>query len=188
MHSLNKFCDVAKERCQKVEIVKVTLDEITEEAKEFDTIIQNSKPIKDIKKMHYVNINTDSLMTCQLYSNKGMNNNDNSNTNNNENENKNSETGDENDDGANNDDWYNNKCNEMMPGGKIEVAKYVIVMYEDEYFPGLVTEIVASDVKVKTMAPCLGGWSWPKNDEIYYTMDNVIKRIEVPTPVNNRGT
>ena len=29
-------------------------------------------------------------------------------------------------------------------------------MYEGEYFPGLVTEIVASDVKVKTMAPCLG--------------------------------
>ena len=48
-------------------------------------------------------------------------------------------------------------------------------MYEGEYFPGLVTEIVASDVKVKTMAPCLGGWSWPKNDEIYYTMDNVLK-------------
>ena len=117
-----------------------------------------------------------------------MNNNDNSNTNNNENENKNSEASDENDNGDNNDDWYNNRCNEMMPGGKIEVAKYVIVMYEDEYFPGLVTEIVASDVKVKMMAPCLGGWSWPKNDEIYYTMDNVIKRIEVPTSVNNQGT
>ena len=51
VHSLNIFCDVAKERCQKVEIVKVTLDEITEEAKEFDTIIQNSKSIKDIKNM-----------------------------------------------------------------------------------------------------------------------------------------
>ena len=62
------------------------------------------------------------------------------------------------------------------------MGKYVIVMYEGEYFPGLVTEIVASDVKVKTMAPCLGGW--PKNDEIYYTMDNVIKRIETVLLVN----
>ena len=177
VHSVNKCCDVAKERCQNVEIGKVTLDKITEEAKEFDTIIQNSKPIKDIEKMHYVNINTDSLMMCQLYSNEGMNNDDNSNKNNNENEN-NSETGDENDDGDNNNDWYNNKCNVMMPGGKIEVAKYVIVIYEDEYFPGLVTEIVASDVKVKTMVPCLGRWSWPKNDEIYYMMDNVIKRLQ----------
>ena len=28
------------------------------------------------------------------------------------------------------------------------MARYVIVTYEDEYFPGLVTEIVVSDVKV----------------------------------------
>ena len=63
VHSLNKFCDVAKERCQKVEIVKVTLDEITEEVKEFDTIILNSKPIKDIKKMHYVSILSRTMTT-----------------------------------------------------------------------------------------------------------------------------
>ena len=70
MHSLDDFCKVAKERNEKIQIIKVTLEEITEEAKEFDTIIKDSRPVKDIKKMHYVNVNSDGSISCQLYSNQ----------------------------------------------------------------------------------------------------------------------
>ena len=59
--------------------------------------------------------------------------------------------------------------------------------YEEEYFPGVVTDIENNEAKVLTMQKCRCGWKWPDpNDEIYYTMDNIIK--QVPTLVNNRGT
>ena len=167
MHSLDDFCKVAKERNEKIQIIKVTLEEITEEAKEFDTIIKDSRPVKDIKKMHYVNVNPDGSISCQLYSNQEIHESENNKT-----------DGDNDDGGDNNDDsWYNNKCNELMPREKIAVGNYIIVSYEEEYFPGVVTGIENNEAKVLTMQKCRCGWKWPDpNDEIYYTMDNIIKQ------------
>ena len=64
-----------------------------------------------------------------------------------------------------------------MPREKIAIGNYIIVSYEEEYFPGVVTGIENNEAKVLTMQKCRCGWKWPDpNDEIYYTMDNIIKQ------------
>ena len=66
---------------------------------------------------------------------------------------------------------------------------YVIVCYEESYFPGLVVRVRKSEIKVKCMSKSgLATWSWPKHDDLHdYTITEIIKVIDSPTMANNRG-
>ena len=65
----------------------------------------------------------------------------------------------------------------------------VIVTYEGEYFPGIVTIVKNTEVKMHMMSQCRVGWQQPDKDgDIFYRKDNIIHHIEVPTLVNKRAS
>lgn len=70
-----------------------------------------------------------------------------------------------------------------------KVNDYVVVIYEQEQYPGIITEVKDNGVKVKAM--CKSGpnhWKWPKvNDEIWYGFQEIIKKIGPPVQVNKRN-
>jgi hypothetical protein len=68
---------------------------------------------------------------------------------------------------------------------------WVLVKYDKNTYPRLVTATVGSDVEVSVMemAGCTGRhWKWPvKEDKILYTRDNVLCHTEPPELVGSRG-
>ena len=66
---------------------------------------------------------------------------------------------------------------------------YVIICYEESYFPGLVVRVKKSEINVKCMSKTgLATWSWPKQDDLHdYTITDIIEIIDSPTMANNRG-
>lgn len=66
---------------------------------------------------------------------------------------------------------------------------YVIVIYENEYFPGRVENIDENQCEVSTMVLSSGNtFRWPeKTDKIWYNYDQVIAKIDDPVCVNKRG-
>ena len=66
---------------------------------------------------------------------------------------------------------------------------FVIVCYEESYFPGLVVRDKKSVVDVKCMSRSgLATWSWPKQEDLHdYAITDIIKIIDSPTMANNRG-
>ncbi|KAL3286138.1 hypothetical protein HHI36_000650 [Cryptolaemus montrouzieri] len=91
-------------------------------------------------------------------------------------------------------DEKGNECKEnVMPSlespCKPEIGDYVIVCYDESYFPGQVASIVGGDSLVNAMTPsCKTGWRWPDcKDEIWYDNVDVVKIINTPKAVNARG-
>jgi len=65
---------------------------------------------------------------------------------------------------------------------------FVIIKYENEYFPGVVLEETDEGVKVKAMAMSGNFWKWPQKDDILvYSVTDVILKIATPAQVTNRG-
>ncbi|KAI5722693.1 hypothetical protein M8J76_012165 [Diaphorina citri] len=68
---------------------------------------------------------------------------------------------------------------------------YVVVTYNGKKFPGQVIETVDNDdkVKVKHMTQAgMDSWRWPEIEDIlWYDMDEILKIISPPTPINKRG-
>ncbi|CAH0546860.1 unnamed protein product [Brassicogethes aeneus] len=79
---------------------------------------------------------------------------------------------------------------------KYQVNDYVVVHYNKQYFPGVVTEIIGSQVNgftylVNAMERIGKKWHWPKiKDEIIYEEVDVIKKINEDDikPHTNKGT
>lgn len=74
---------------------------------------------------------------------------------------------------------------------KIELGSYVIVLYEGEYFPGIVKSIDKQGKEVSTMV--LSGpnttFKWPdKDDKLWYANDKIVDKINAPVSINNRGS
>jgi hypothetical protein len=66
---------------------------------------------------------------------------------------------------------------------------HVLVAYENQRYPGLVTEVnkEANEHLVNVLHQCRGGWYWLlRRDEIWYNDFHVIKKLNDPVPVNNR--
>ncbi|KAF2901798.1 hypothetical protein ILUMI_04394 [Ignelater luminosus] len=63
----------------------------------------------------------------------------------------------------------------------LEVGKYVIVRYQDNYFPG---------AEVRSMLNAgIGSWKWPaKEDLLYYLKDDIISVMKEPKTKDNSGT
>ena len=77
----------------------------------------------------------------------------------------------------------------MVSQSLLAVEKFVIVRYEGELFPGRTTKVNQIGLHVSTMAKCTGGCNWPKKaDEIDYKLSDIIKFVQYPALVKNRGT
>lgn len=71
---------------------------------------------------------------------------------------------------------------------ELEIGDWCLVKYDEEIYPGEVTEKTSSEVKVNVMVKSGKYWKWPNSkDEVYYTMDKVIKKLSRPEVVNSRG-
>lgn len=91
-----------------------------------------------------------------------------------------------------NTDHKNKKPEKKVKIGKLkkEEGSYVIFIYEGEYFPGMITEISGSEMKVSSMA--MSGphhYKWPEKPDICWFNDWDIKEvINPPTLLNARET
>ena len=70
------------------------------------------------------------------------------------------------------------------------VGQYVIVKYNGNYYPGEILSVASSTARVRTMensGPKF--WKWPSHDDILdYFFADIVKSIDPPTIVSNRGT
>lgn len=68
------------------------------------------------------------------------------------------------------------------------IGDFVIVKYEDEFFPGVINDTSPTSTLVSVMSMSGSGWKWPDvEDEIWYTYENVIQLIKPPEVSNSRG-
>lgn len=79
-----------------------------------------------------------------------------------------------------------------MTSEEIKPGNYVIVLYEEKHYPGKVVKTIqpANEFVVSTMKKSgLRDWKWPEEkDEITYSRDEVICKIEEPKKKTKRGT
>lgn len=64
----------------------------------------------------------------------------------------------------------------------------MVVKYDNSYFPGNVTKIENGEFKVDVMMKDGKFWKWPEiKDEIYYTKDKLVRKVNPQSVVNSRG-
>ena len=70
----------------------------------------------------------------------------------------------------------------------VDIGDWVVVNYDNKRFPGKVTRKNVNGMKVKVMKPSFpSDWTWPvRKDEIDYTFENILKKIDPPFPLNSR--
>ena len=68
------------------------------------------------------------------------------------------------------------------------VGDYVLVRYEDDLYPGRIIEIKNDEeVLISAMKKSAQNWRWPaKPDEIFYSKDEIVRKINPPTQVGRR--
>ncbi|KAG5892712.1 hypothetical protein JTB14_002837 [Gonioctena quinquepunctata] len=73
----------------------------------------------------------------------------------------------------------------------IKENSYVVVCYDNQYYPGIIVELDGDDVRVKAMVRSgPTGWKWPTPDDvIWYSRSDLMEIIEQPNfaAVNKRG-
>lgn len=70
----------------------------------------------------------------------------------------------------------------------LEKNTHVIVNYENNFYPGVITKISDDGYFISTMTKALNHWKWPeKIDEICYKNDEIVKIISAPQKINSRG-
>ena len=76
-----------------------------------------------------------------------------------------------------------------QPSSLVSVGTWVIVDYNGNHYPGLVTEKRHNEVQVKCMEHYGSGhYKFPtKTDEIWYQPDKIIRSIPAPNMVGSRG-
>lgn len=77
---------------------------------------------------------------------------------------------------------------------KIECKDYVVVKYDNSYFPGIILDTNQNEndeleFKVKVMVRSGLNWKWPEPDDIlWYSEEDVLEKIEEPKRVTKRGS
>ncbi|XP_060803414.1 uncharacterized protein LOC106131537 [Amyelois transitella] len=81
------------------------------------------------------------------------------------------------------------KVSKTRQTNKITSGCYVIVTYENKYFPGKVEKVENNLFEVSAMVLSMGNtFRWPeKPDKIWYRFDQIIEEIDTPVRLNNRG-
>ncbi|KAG5876659.1 hypothetical protein JTB14_029391 [Gonioctena quinquepunctata] len=65
---------------------------------------------------------------------------------------------------------------------------YVIIIYENKYFPGQVIDRDKTKFFIKAMERIGIHWRWPTiEDVIWYEEDEIVSRISAPRLINKRG-
>lgn len=72
---------------------------------------------------------------------------------------------------------------------KKEVGTFVVVIYQDEYYPGVIESLNEEGAVVSAMfKTAKGNWKWPeKKDSIHYSWEEIVGSINPPKKVNRRG-
>lgn len=76
---------------------------------------------------------------------------------------------------------------------EITTNAYIVVRYDNSYFPGLVLDkrenVEEVEYQVKAMAKSGPNWKWPKPDDIlWYKEEDIIQNVSSPKLINKRGT
>lgn len=68
-------------------------------------------------------------------------------------------------------------------------GRHVIVLYEGEYFPGIIENVDGGYIEVSTMTLTKGNtFRWPDTpDKIWYKNSDLVEYIETPVSINKRG-
>ena len=85
------------------------------------------------------------------------------------------------------DDWgvssdeSSNLCRANSGSIKIKINDYVIVQYEEEFFPGLVLNTKGSAALFKVLLMSGSGWKWPRvEDKLWYNSADILEKISPP--------
>ena len=186
VNTLEDFSNVAMTKEQKIDVIPVSAKVIEASASEMelDNAFASSKPVKSIKKMHFVSVLANGSIKCKEFSSK-VDISEESKP-----DDEVSETREETDE-SELEEWYEDACKKHAPPATVDITEgdFVICQYEGELFPGQVTKVYSEGARVKAFQKCAGGWRWPrKPDEIDYLPQDIIQKIPHPEPINNRGT
>ena len=56
------------------------------------------------------------------------------------------------------------------------------------YYRGCVSKVIGNDIEVSIKHKSVSNFKWPqKEDNIFYSLDDVLKNIDLPIPTGNRG-
>lgn len=70
----------------------------------------------------------------------------------------------------------------------LKVGDFVIVNYENNYYPGSVTAIGEEKILINSMTRSGINWKWPdEKDEIWYDSIEIMEVIQPPKKINKRG-
>jgi len=72
----------------------------------------------------------------------------------------------------------------------VKVGKFVVVKYDENFYPGVVTLVKKKGAEVCVMVPSgtTGNWKWPKHeDKLFYYSRDIMTAITDPVPVGKRG-
>ena len=77
----------------------------------------------------------------------------------------------------------------MIDFESVKRGDWVVVKYDSKFYPGKVSNKDANGMTVNVMKPCFpSGWTLPcQKDEIFYSYENITKKIDPPYPLNTRG-
>ena len=68
------------------------------------------------------------------------------------------------------------------------VGNWIVVLYDNEEYPGEVTGVFDNDVEVNVMHKTGNAWKWPtKQDKILYGKDSIVRRVSPPKAAGHRG-
>ena len=72
----------------------------------------------------------------------------------------------------------------------LEINSYVIVLYEEECYPGIIEAVTKESVYVNVMTKSkFGNWRWPQTpDKLWYNKEtDIMQVINPPQRINSRG-
>ena len=83
-----------------------------------------------------------------------------------------------------------NDANGNESSNKYEIGGWVIISYDQNLYPGIITEFEDNEARVSCLEKLPGGpnWRWPKRvDNIFHSLDNIVRKIQKPT-ISGTGT
>ena len=70
----------------------------------------------------------------------------------------------------------------------VNVGDFVVVNYDENFYPGTVTGTKKSGAEVNAMVSSGSNWKWPKQeDKLFYYLRDIVMVISDPVPIGKRG-
>ncbi|CAH1986686.1 unnamed protein product [Acanthoscelides obtectus] len=101
----------------------------------------------------------------------------------------------ESDDSTSDDHFFDDRDEQPTEENKVQsqkveksTGKYVVVQFEQSYFPGQISNVSRVRATVNVMERAGKQWKWPlKTDEIFYRNDEIVMGINVPMQRGKRA-